>query len=151
MEFGLCTENEQRKAYGAGLLSSFGELQVRIDLFIDSSRIHCLLKYCISDKPSIMPFDPFRASVQPYPITSYQPTYFLAESFKDAKEKLRYDTFAAAQFFTFSSNDLLFRQYAMTIPRPFGVHYNPYTQSIEVIDGKEQIVNMVRTLRSKNP
>lgn len=37
----------------------------------------------------------------------------------------------------------------MTIPRPFGVHYNPYTQTIEVIDGKEQIVNMVRTLRSK--
>ncbi len=37
----------------------------------------------------------------------------------------------------------------MTIPRPFSVHYNPYTQTIEVIDGKEQIVNMVRTLRSK--
>jgi phenylalanine-4-hydroxylase len=111
VEFGLCIENDERKAYGAGLLSSFGELQ-----------------YCISDKPSIMPFDPFRASIQPYPITSYQPTYFLAESFKDAKEKLR--------------------QYAMTIPRPFGVHYNPYTQAIEVIDGREQIVNMVRTLRN---
>ncbi len=37
----------------------------------------------------------------------------------------------------------------MTIPRPFGVHYNPYTQAIEVIDGREQIVNMVRTLRSE--
>ena len=37
----------------------------------------------------------------------------------------------------------------MTIPRPFSVHYNPYTQTIEVINGKEQIVNMVRTLRSK--
>jgi len=36
----------------------------------------------------------------------------------------------------------------MTIPRPFTVHYNPYTQSIEVIDGKEQIVNIFRTLRS---
>jgi len=43
----------------------------------------------------------------------------------------------------------MLRQYAMTIPRPFSVHYNPYTQTIEVIDGKEQIVNMVRTLRSK--
>jgi phenylalanine-4-hydroxylase len=38
-----------------------------------------------------MPFDPFRAAIQPYPITTYQPTYFLAESFKDAKEKLRYE------------------------------------------------------------
>ena len=37
----------------------------------------------------------------------------------------------------------------MTIPRPFSLHYNPYTQTIEVIDGKEKIVNMVRTLRSK--
>ena len=93
-----------------------------------------------------MPFDPFRASIQPYPITSYQPTYFLAESFKDAKEKLRY---AFDSIRHLSSDDDLFRQYAMTIPRPFSVHYNPYTQSIEVIDGKEQIVNMVRTLRSK--
>jgi hypothetical protein len=36
----------------------------------------------------------------------------------------------------------------MTIPRPFTVHYNPYTQTIEVINGKKQLVNMVRTLRS---
>jgi phenylalanine-4-hydroxylase len=93
-----------------------------------------------------MPFDPFRASVQPYPITSYQPNYFLAESFKDAKEKMRYN------IFSLDNIEILLisysRQYAMTIPRPFTVHYNPYTQTIEVLDGKEQIVNIVRTLRS---
>ena len=94
-----------------------------------------------------MPFDPFRVSIQPYPITSYQPTYFLAESFRSAKEKLRYRFSClhphAQSLFVSSS------QYAMTIPRPFSVHYNPYTQTIEVIDGQEQIVNMVRTLRSE--
>lgn len=43
---------------------------------------------------------------------------------------------------------IYFSQYALTIPRPYTIHYNPYTQNMEVIDGNEQVVNMVRTLRS---
>ena len=71
IEFGLCRQEGEVKAYGAGLLSSFGELQ-----------------YCLSGKPDIRPFDPSKTAVQKYTVTEMQPVYFLAESFQDAKERL---------------------------------------------------------------
>ncbi|RWS23115.1 protein henna-like protein, partial [Leptotrombidium deliense] len=112
VEFGLCKQNGQIKAYGAGLLSSFGELQ-----------------YCLSDKPTIKPFDPHVTGEQPYPITEYQPIYFLSESFEDSQHKLR--------------------EYAKTIPRPFHVRYNAYTQSVETLDSKLQINTLVRDIQSE--
>lgn len=110
VEFGLCRQDGKLKAYGAGLLSSFGELQ-----------------YCLSEKPDVRPFDPAKTCEQDYPITKFQPIYFAADSFDDAKIKLR--------------------QYASTIPRPFSVRYNPYTQSVEVINSKKQIVNLTRDIK----
>lgn len=47
-------------------------------------------QYCLTDKPQLKPFDPEKTSQQKYPITEYQPVYFIAESFEDAKEKVRY-------------------------------------------------------------
>jgi phenylalanine-4-hydroxylase len=35
------------------------------------------------------------------------------------------------------------RKYADTIPRQFGVRYNAYTQSIEVLDSKPQLDNLM--------
>lgn len=67
----MCRQGGELKAYGAGLLSSFGELE-----------------YCRSDKPEIRPFDPPVTALQKYPITSYQPVYFVSDSFEDAKEKM---------------------------------------------------------------
>ncbi|XP_066265265.1 phenylalanine-4-hydroxylase-like isoform X1 [Branchiostoma lanceolatum] len=110
VEFGLCRQDGEVKAYGAGLLSSFGELQ-----------------YCLTDKPDIRPFEPEKISVTKYPITEYQPIYFLADSFQDAKEKLR--------------------AWSHTIPRPFSVHYNPYTQSVEILDNKDHIVNLAANIK----
>ncbi|XP_028809905.1 phenylalanine-4-hydroxylase isoform X2 [Denticeps clupeoides] len=105
VEFGLCKQGSEIKAYGAGLLSSFGELQ-----------------YCLTEKPGLHTFDPEKTCIQKYPITEFQPVYFVAESFEDAKEKVR--------------------KFAGTIPRPFSVRYNPYTQSIEVLDNTQQLRNL---------
>ncbi|KAH7644211.1 hypothetical protein DERF_014635 [Dermatophagoides farinae] len=72
VEFGLCRENGQIRAYGAGLLSSFGEL-----------------KHSLSNKPELREFDPEKTAIQPYQDLDYQEIYFVAESFDDAKEKFR--------------------------------------------------------------
>lgn len=112
VEFGLCRQGDKLKAYGAGLLSSFGELE-----------------YCLSDKPEVRPFEPEKTAVQEYPITNFQPIYYVAESFKNAKDKMS--------------------AFAQTIPRPFSIRYNPYTQSIDTIDNKNQIVHMVREVKNE--
>ncbi|KAJ8262001.1 hypothetical protein GJAV_G00160970 [Gymnothorax javanicus] len=109
VEFGLCRQESQIRAYGAGLLSSFGEL-----------------KYSLTDKPKLLPFDPEKTCLQKYPITEFQPVYYVAESFEDAQEKVR--------------------KFAATIPRPFSVRYNPYTQSIEVLDNNQQLTNLADTI-----
>ena len=53
------------------MLSSFGELE-----------------YCLSGKPELKPFNPEVTGITKYPITEYQPTYFVSESFEDAKDKM---------------------------------------------------------------
>ena len=67
----MCRQGGELKAYGAGLLSSFGELE-----------------YCLSGKPEIRTFDPVHTAQQKYPITQYQPVYYVSESFDDAKDKM---------------------------------------------------------------
>lgn len=111
VEFGLCRQDGQVKAFGAGILSSFGELE-----------------YALSSDPEIRPFDPFKACEQPYPITKYQPVYFVAESFERAKAQMR--------------------QFAEALDRPFTLHYNPFTQTVEVLDSKEKLISLANVLRS---
>lgn len=112
VEFGLCRQNGELKAYGAGLLSSFGELQ-----------------YCLSDKPELRDFEPQQTGEQKYPITEYQPIYYVSNSFDEAIQKMVH--------------------YANTIPRPFGVRYNAYTQSVEILDSQPQIANLMRNIRGE--
>ena len=55
VEFGLCGTPGNRKAYGAGLLSSFGEIE-----------------YSQSTEPEIRPWDPYNAAEQDFQITTFQ-------------------------------------------------------------------------------
>ncbi len=38
----------------------------------------------------------------------------------------------------------------MTIPKPMSLRYNPYTQSVEVLNDRNQIFQLVRDLTSKH-
>jgi len=109
IEFGITRQSGQLKAYGAGLLSSFGELE-----------------WCLSGKPELRSFEPEKTGVQKYPITEHQPLYFVTESFEDAKQKMI--------------------DFAATIPRPFGVRYDPYTQTIQLLDSKRQIQKLITNI-----
>ncbi|CAF1422968.1 unnamed protein product [Adineta steineri] len=108
VEFGLCRENGQVRAYGAGLLSSFGELQ-----------------HALSSKPQIKPFEPETTVIQEYQDEDYQPIYFLAETFEDAKEKLRL--------------------FAKSLKRPYELVYDAQTQSLQILDN----VKVIHQLSSK--
>jgi len=112
VEFGVTRQNGQLKAYGAGLLSSFGELE-----------------WCLSGKPELKSFDPETTGQQSYPITEHQPIYFVTESFESAKQKMI--------------------DFAATIPRPFGVRYDPYTQTIQLLDSKRQIQKLIANINSE--
>jgi len=65
IEFGLIKVNSQIKAYGAGLLSSGGELA-----------------YCVDDpRPRRLPFELERIMRSEYIIDRYQEAYFVIDSF----------------------------------------------------------------------
>lgn len=102
VEFGLCKEDGKHKAYGAGLLSSFGELEYACDD-----------RHPGADKPpEFKPWDPEVAAHQEFPITTYQPVYFVADSVQDAKQRMR--------------------AYCENLPRPFFALHNPQTDTVHI-------------------
>ncbi len=71
VEFGICKEGNELKVYGAGILSSLGELE-----------------YAISDKRSYFPLDleEIVTKNKNFVINNMQPFYYVAESFENAKD-----------------------------------------------------------------
>ncbi|XP_048825520.1 tryptophan 5-hydroxylase 1-like isoform X1 [Brienomyrus brachyistius] len=85
------------------------------------------LKHALSGNARIMPFDPKTTCKQECIITTFQDVYFMSDSFEEAKVKMR--------------------EFAKTIKRPFTVHYNPYTQSVDVLKDTPSILSIVEELR----
>ena len=83
VEFGmtLADKGARRRAYGAGLLSSFGELEYACAPYRPAGGEQRM--------PEYRAWDPAAAATQAYPITTYQPLYFVAESMADAKSRMR--------------------------------------------------------------
>ncbi|GAB1609761.1 tryptophan 5-hydroxylase 1-like [Argonauta hians] len=110
IEFGLCQEKGQLRVYGAGLLSSIGEL-----------------KHVLTDAAIKKPFDPDKVIEQECQVSTFQDAYFVSESFKEAQNQIR--------------------EFASNIKRPFTVRYDPYSQTVMVMDclvSISQVVNYVR-------
>jgi len=104
VEFGLVREGSALKAYGAGLLSSCGELEHACSAEPTAAAGR--------KRAAICPWEPAVAAEQAYPITEYQPLYFVAESLHDAKERMR--------------------NHCERLMRPFYARLNPITRSIWV-------------------
>ena len=114
VEFGLCRgEDGKNKAYGAGLLSSFGELEYACKERDENEPYGVMNEDDgMPLRPLIKPWDPAVAASQDFPITTYQPVYFLAESLQDAKLKMR--------------------KYCEDLPRPFFALYNAQTETVHI-------------------
>ena len=84
VEFGVirAPNSNNIKAYGAGVLSSFGEIEWACSEkpsqeCLDSGGITA--NYPHMKRPEYIPFDPWIASTTPFPITTYQPKFFVRE------------------------------------------------------------------------
>lgn len=73
VEFGLCHEAGRLKCYGAGLLSSYGEMEHALE----------------SGKPKLKEFVPEETALETYDDSEYQVVYYVARSFQEAKAKIK--------------------------------------------------------------
>jgi len=118
VEFGvLKSEKGDVRAYGAGILSSFGELEWACDKkpALETRKNGGLLaykKYASLKNPVVKPLNAAVTCKTEFPITTYQPLYFSSKSLADAKDEVMC--------------------YCDTIPKPFFARYDPFSQTIKV-------------------
>ncbi|KAH6924755.1 hypothetical protein HPB50_023790 [Hyalomma asiaticum] len=107
-----------------GLCKQNGEMKVYGAGLLSSA---AELRHALTDKANVLPFDP-AITIETEPIiTAFQNVYFYTDSFNEAK--------------------LQMREFAKTIKRPFGLRYNPYTQTVDVLTNTRKIANIVSELK----
>eukprot|EP00397_Hematodinium_sp_SG-2012_P046645 GEMP01052782.1.p1 GENE.GEMP01052782.1~~GEMP01052782.1.p1 ORF type:complete len:472 (-),score=50.48 GEMP01052782.1:155-1570(-) len=115
IEFGLMEELGQRKVYGAGILSSFGEMEWSC---ADEPSMEVrekggvLRDYPDLTSPKVIPLNTHVAAATMYPITTYQPLYFSVKSFAELKDTMS--------------------EFCDSLLRPFHPQYDAITQSVGV-------------------
>ncbi|XP_043502580.1 tryptophan 5-hydroxylase 1 [Polistes fuscatus] len=85
------------------------------------------LRHAVSAPEKTFRFEPEVTCKQECIITAFQNAYYYTNSIEEAKEKMR--------------------AFANEIQRPFGLRYNPYTQSVEVLTDAQKITAVVSELR----
>ncbi|XP_034254820.1 tryptophan 5-hydroxylase 1 [Thrips palmi] len=85
------------------------------------------LRHAITAHEKLKRFDPEVTCKEECIITAFQNAYYYTDTIEEAKEKMR--------------------KFAGQIQRPFGVRYNPYTQSVEVLSNAQKIAALVSELR----
>jgi len=116
VEFGLMTpahQDGQRKVYGAGILSSFGEMEWSCADH-PSTNVRdaggMTRDYPDLERPKCVPFNAHVAANQMFPITTYQPMYFGINSFHELKKEMA--------------------KFTDSMAKPFRLQYDPITQSV---------------------
>ncbi|KAJ8687742.1 hypothetical protein QAD02_023536 [Eretmocerus hayati] len=85
------------------------------------------LRHAVSAPEKTFRFEPEVTVKQECIITAFQNAYYYTDSIEEAKEKMRH--------------------FASQIKRPFGLRYNPYTQSVDVLTDAQKITAVVSELR----
>uniref|UniRef100_A0AAU7P2W1 Tryptophan-5-hydroxylase n=1 Tax=Callistoctopus minor TaxID=515824 RepID=A0AAU7P2W1_CALMC len=73
-----------------------------------------LASHVLTDAAIKKPFNPDKVIEQECQVSTYQDAYFVSESFKEAQNQIR--------------------EFALNIKRPFTVRYDPYSQSVMVLE-----------------
>lgn len=113
VEFGLCRERGQLKCYGAGLLSSYGEMEHALE----------------SRKAQLKEFVPEETALESYDDAEYQVTYYVAQSFEDAKQKIR----------DYASRHL---------NRDFELFHEPHSNSVRRLDSLDKLTELADQIKA---